>query len=78
MKIKAVFKIREVAIPKGYRRLCNRETIKAGDFVFFRLGTEECYDPIWNQLTDEEIIGDKLQGGQSKADQSSWIIRKIE
>jgi len=78
MKIKAVFKIREVSIPRGYRKLLRGETVKSGDFVFYSLGSDEDNDPHWNQLTTEEIIGEKQNAGQEKQWQSDWIIRKIE
>jgi hypothetical protein len=77
MKIKAVFKIREVAIPDGYRKLVNGETVKAGDFAFFKLGTPSFDYPVWHQLTNQAIIGTKLTRSQSKTNQSDWVIRKI-
>lgn len=78
MTIKAIFKIREVAIPRGYRRLHDGETVQAGDFAFFSRGTEECDDPVWYQMTDQLIVGQKVRHGQEKQRQENWIIRRIE
>lgn len=74
----ATFKIREVAIPNGFRRLLRGETVKAGDFVFFEWGTPEDDQPIWHQLKNEPIVGVKMTLRQTKDNQGNWIIRKIE